>query len=41
MSELATRTYAEHQAFLKHIQKIKYVLSFKINRLYPLTIYFL
>ena len=26
---------------LKHIQEIKYVLSFKINRLYLLTIYFL
>ena len=45
MSESGTnqlgRTYAEHQVFLKHIQEIKYVLSFKINRLYPLTIYFL
>ena len=41
MSELATRTNAEHQVFLKHIQEIKYVLSFKINRLYLLTIYFL
>lgn len=45
MSESGTnqlgRTNAEHQVFLKHIQEIKYVLSFKINRLYPLTIYFL
>ena len=36
-NESVVRTNAEHQVFLKHIQEIRYVLSFKINRLYPLT----
>ena len=40
-NESVSRTNAEHQSFLKHIQKIKYVLSFKINRLCLLTIRFL